>query len=134
MTAMTSINFIKKFEENCDDIVQNCEPVIIARDNGNNVVVVSQAEYYNLIKNLYACQSETGHAKMPKSIKESQFEKSERNAEYLKMLDESRAQFERGETITFTMEELEAMESDDWVPTQKVLDFMRDRIINKTKN
>lgn len=81
-----------------------------------------------LIKNLYACQSEIGHAKMPKSIKE------ERNAEYLKMLDESRVQFERGETITFTMEELEAMESDDWVPTQKVLDFMRDRIINKTKN
>ncbi len=123
MTAMTSINFIKNFEENCDDIVQNCEPVIIARDNGNNVVVVSQAEYGKLIKTLYTRQGEISHARMPKPIKESKFEKSERNAEYLKMLDESRAQFERGETITFTMEELEAMESDDWVPTQKVLDL-----------
>lgn len=41
------------------------------------------------------------------------------------MLDESQAQFERGETISFTMEELKAMESDDWQPTQKVLDFER---------
>ena len=38
--------------------------------------------------------------------------KAKRNAEYLKKLDESLAQLER------------AMESDDWVPTQKVLDWM----------
>lgn len=134
MTAMTSLNFINSFEKNCDDIVQNCEPVIITRNNGNNVVVVSQAEYSSLIKTLYTCQGKIIHAKMPKPIKESKFEKSESNSEYLKMLDESRAQFERGETITFSMEELEAMESDNWVPTQKVLDFMREHILNKTKN
>lgn len=50
--------------------------------------------------------------------------KAKRNAEYLKKLDESFAQMERGEGISFSMEELRAMESDDWVPTQKVLDWM----------
>lgn len=49
--------------------------------------------------------------------------KAKRNAEYLAMLDESRAQLERGETISFSMEELRAMEADDWTPTKKVLDF-----------
>lgn len=47
--------------------------------------------------------------------------KAKRNVECLAMIDESRAQLERGETISFSMEELRAMESDDWQPTQKVL-------------
>lgn len=51
--------------------------------------------------------------------------KAKRNADYLKKLDESFAQLERGETISFSMEELRAMESDDWVPTQKVLEWMK---------
>lgn len=46
-------------------------------------------------------------------------------AESLAMLDESQAQFERGDTISFSMEELRAMKSDDWKPMQKVLDFKR---------
>lgn len=51
--------------------------------------------------------------------------KARRNAEYLRRLDESLAQLERGETISFSMEELRAMEADDWAPTQKVLEFER---------
>ncbi len=53
-----------------------------------------------------------------------EMEKAKNNAEYLAKLDKSRAQFERGETISFTMDELEAMEAEDWKPTQKVLDFL----------
>lgn len=71
MTATTSSSFVKNFEKNCDDIVQNCEPVIIARDNGNNVVVVSQAEYDNLIENLYIRQSAHDYARLLKSIEEA---------------------------------------------------------------
>lgn len=52
-------------------------------------------------------------------------QKAKRNAEYLAMLDESQAQFERGDMISFSMEELRAMESDDWKLTQKVLGFER---------
>lgn len=78
----------------------NGEPVIVSRKNNQNVVIVSEREYNDLLK-------------------------AKRNAEYLAMLDESRAQLERGETISFSMEELKEMEADDWKPTSKVLDWMR---------
>lgn len=77
----------------------NGEPVIVSRKNNKNVVIISEHEYNALVK-------------------------AKQNAEYLSMLDESRAQLERGEIISFTMEELKAMESDNWKPTQKVLDWM----------
>lgn len=51
--------------------------------------------------------------------------KGEKNAEYLAKLHESMAQLERGETISFSMEELRAMEADDWKPTPKVLEWMQ---------
>lgn len=77
----------------------NGEHVIVSRKNNKNVVIISEHEYNELMK-------------------------AKQNAEYLSMLDESQAQLERGETISFTMEELKAMESDNWKPTQKVLDWM----------
>jgi hypothetical protein len=40
------------------------------------------------------------------------------------MLDESFKQLKEGKTISFSLEELQAMESDDWKPTKKVLDFI----------
>ena len=45
-------------------------------------------------------------------------------AEYLAKLDRSYKQLENGETISFSMEELRAMESDEWEPTEKVLNWM----------
>ena len=72
------------------------EPML---DNTQQLVVISKQDYLEM-------------------------EKAKKNAEYLKMLDESYAQLERGETISCTMDELEAMTSDDWVPTQKVKDFL----------
>ena len=55
--------------------------------------------------------------------------KAKRNAEYLAKLDESQEQLKNGQTISFTMEELKAMESENWKPTQKIIDF-----ITRTKN
>ena len=49
--------------------------------------------------------------------------KAKRNAEYLAMIDKSVEQMEQGETISFTMDELIAMESEDWKPTEKILEF-----------
>lgn len=82
------------------DMAFDGEPVIVSRKENKNVVIVSEREYNELMK-------------------------AKRNAEYLAMIDESRAQLERGDTISFSIEELRAMESDDWKPTQKVLDFER---------
>ena len=43
--------------------------------------------------------------------------KDRKNAEYLAKLDRSREQAERGETISFSIDELKEMEKDDWKPT-----------------
>lgn len=75
------------------------EPVVIARPKNENVVMVSEKDYNELMK-------------------------SKQNAEYLELLDRSREQLEKKQTISFSMDELRAMESDDWKPTQKIKDFM----------
>lgn len=58
-------------------------------------------------------------------------EKAKYNAEYLAKIDESLKNHKNGDTITFTMEELIEMESDDWKPTEKVLEFERKHNIQK---
>lgn len=99
MLAVKSANVRDNFKEWCDKISMG-ETVVVSRPRNENIYMISEAEYNAL-------------------------QKAKRNAEYLAMLDESRAQLERGDTISFSMEELRAMESDDWKPTKKVLDFER---------
>lgn len=43
---------------------------------------------------------------------------------YLERLDRSYEQLKNNQTITFSLDELRDMESDDWKPTQKIKDFM----------
>lgn len=86
--------------DNCHRQVINGETIIVTSPDQENVIIVSEKDYNEMLK-------------------------AKRNAEYLAMLDESMAQFENGDTISFSMDELLAMESDDWKPTQKVLDFER---------
>ena len=82
------------------DLAFDGEPVIVSRKENRNVVIISEAEYNELVK-------------------------AKRNEEYLVKLDESFKQFEEGKTISFRMEELRDMESEDWKPTSKVLDWMK---------
>lgn len=81
------------------DIAFSGEPVIVSRKQNKNVVVISESEYNEL-------------------------QRAKRNAEYLKRLNESMAQANEGNTITLSLDELQAMESDDWKTSQKMLDFM----------
>lgn len=99
MLAVKSVNVRDNFKEWCDKISMG-ETVVISRPRNENIYMINETEYNEL-------------------------QKAKKNAEYLTMLDESRAQLERGETISFSMEELRAMEADDWKPTKKVLDFER---------
>jgi antitoxin YefM len=71
------------------DIAFSGEPVIVSRKQNKNVVVISESEYNEL-------------------------QRAKRNAEYLKRLNESMAQANEGNTITLSLDELQAMESDDW--------------------
>ena len=75
------------------------ELVVIARPKNENVVMLSEKDYSDLIK-------------------------AKQNAQYLEQLDRSYEQLMKNQTITLSMNDLRDMESDDWKPTQKVKDFM----------
>ena len=84
MLAVKSANVRDNFKEWCDKISMG-ETVVVSRPQNKNIYMISEAEYNAL-------------------------QKAKRNIEYMSMIDESIAQFERGETITLTMDELKAME------------------------
>lgn len=98
MLAVKSMDVRENFKEWCNKVISG-ETLIVSRPKNENVVIVSEKEYNEMAK-------------------------AKRNAEYLKQLDHSFAQLEQGKTISFSMEELRAMESDDWEPTEKVLNWM----------
>lgn len=81
------------------DMAFGGEPVVVSRKQNKNVVVISEQEYNDL-------------------------QKAKQNAEYLAKLNHSFTQLERGETISFSLEELKEMESDSWKPSQKIMEFM----------
>lgn len=97
MLAVKSVNVRDNFKEWCDKISMG-ETVVISRPRNENIYMINETEYNEL-------------------------QKAKRNAEYLAMLDKSEEQFQKGDTITFTLEELKEMESDDWKPTKKILEF-----------
>lgn len=99
MIAVRSMDVQDNFKNFCDKVFQG-ETLIVYRPKNENIVMLSEQEYNNMLK-------------------------AKRNAEYLSMLNESKRQLEEGKTISFTIEELEAMESDDWKPTPKVLEWLK---------
>jgi antitoxin YefM len=98
MLAVKSMDVRDNFKAFCDKVFRG-ETLIVSRPKNENIVMVSESEYNEL-------------------------QKVKRNAEYQSKLDESFKQLEDGKTISFSMDELREMESDDWKPTKKVLDFM----------
>ena len=81
------------------DLAFGGETVVVSRKQNKNVVVISEKEYNEL-------------------------QKAKRNAEYLAKLDRSAEQLEEGNTISLSLDEMKEMESDDWKPTRKIIDFM----------
>lgn len=108
MLAVKSMDVREHFKEWCNKVIGG-ETLIVSRPKNENVVIVSEKEYNDL-------------------------QKAKQNAEYLEKLDRSLAQLEHGKTISFTMEELRAMESDDWTPTQKVVGFIKKMSAEKRAN
>ena len=98
MLAIKSMDLRDNLKTLCDKVFHG-ETIIISRPKNENVVMLSEKEYNEMLK-------------------------AKRNAEYLAKIDESLKQLEQGKTISFSMDELVEMEEDDWKPTQKVIDFM----------
>lgn len=71
MLATTANNIVKDFDKTCDSVIENCEPIIIARENGSNVVLVSQADYNNMLENIYIRKSKANYSRLLESIEEA---------------------------------------------------------------
>ncbi|MCI8396471.1 MAG: type II toxin-antitoxin system Phd/YefM family antitoxin [Clostridia bacterium] len=87
MLAVNYSTIRKNLKNYCDEATDNNEIVIVTRKDEKNVVLMS-LEQYNLVM------------------------KALRNAEYLRKIDKSIEQVEKGKIITKTIEELEAMENE----------------------
>lgn len=53
MIARNFSNVRQRFKYYCDRATKNCETIIITRERGDNVVMISETEYNNLLENLY---------------------------------------------------------------------------------
>ncbi len=60
-------NDLKKF---CDTANKDFETIIVTRKSGGNVVLLSEAEYNNLMENLYIRSNPEYYKKLLKSIDE----------------------------------------------------------------
>lgn len=107
MIATKPIDLRAKLKDYLDSAFSG-ETVIVSRKNNQNVVIVSEREYNELMK-------------------------AKRNAEYMAKIDESLENHARGDTISFTMEELKAMEADDWKPSERILEFERKHGIQRNE-
>lgn len=84
MLAVRSMDVRENFKTLCDKVF-NGETLIISRPKNENVVMLSETEYNEIMK-------------------------AKRNAEYLAVLDKSIAEAERGGFVTKTIAELETYE------------------------
>ena len=91
---MIAVNYStarENFKKYCDTAVRDFETIIVTRKQGENVVIISESEYNNILENLHI-----------RSNKE----------DYQRLLD-SIADLKEGRNIIIkTMDELEAMEDE----------------------
>ena len=85
MLAVKSMDVRDNFKAFCDKVFGG-ETLIISRPKNENIVMMSEVEYNEIMK-------------------------AKRNAEYLAMLDKSMAEAEAGGFVTKTLDELEDYES-----------------------
>ncbi len=83
MLVVKSMNVRENFKEWCNKVIAG-ETIIVSRPKNKNVVIISEAEYNEMMK-------------------------AKRNADYLAMLDKSMQEAKEGGFIVKTIEELEAM-------------------------
>lgn len=65
----------QNFKEYCDKASKDFETIIITRERGDNVVMLSEAEYNNLLENLYVRRNPRYYNELIQSIE--QLEKDE---------------------------------------------------------
>lgn len=88
MLAVNYSTIRNHLKDYCDKVTDDYETVIVTRKDEKNVVIISLAEYNNMMENLFIMSNKKNYDR----------------------LIESRQQIERGSVVSKTMTELEAME------------------------
>ena len=68
MIAVNYSNARDNFKKFCDAAVHDFETIIVTRKQGENVVIMSEAEYNNLMENLYVRSNKEDYQRLLKSI------------------------------------------------------------------
>ena len=71
MIATTEINVTQNFDEICNSVIENCEPIIVTRNNNENIVLISQAEYNNLLENIYVRKDTANYKRILESMNQA---------------------------------------------------------------
>lgn len=71
MISKDIFNVIENFDEICDKIVQNGEPITVTCKDDNNIVIISQTDYNNLLENIYLAQSPANYMRLLESINQA---------------------------------------------------------------
>lgn len=72
MIATNFSNVRNNFKKVCDKVVQDADIAIITRKNNENVVLMSQAQYDNLMENLYIRDSRANYERLKESIRQAE--------------------------------------------------------------
>ncbi|WP_343208207.1 type II toxin-antitoxin system prevent-host-death family antitoxin [Anaerolentibacter hominis] len=75
MIATNFSNVRNNFKKVCDRVVQDSEIAIITRKNDENVVLMSQAQYDNLMENLYIRDSKANYEWLKESMQQAEDKK-----------------------------------------------------------
>lgn len=85
MIAIKATEMRDNFRTYCDRVAKEKETIIVTRKDNQNVVVISESEYNDMLK-------------------------AARNAEYLAMIDKSMGELERGSFVIKSLDELKELE------------------------
>lgn len=72
MIATNFSNVRNNFKKVCDKVVQDADIAIITRKNNENVVLMSQTQYDNLMENLYIRDSRANYERLKESIQQAE--------------------------------------------------------------
>ena len=70
---MIAVNYStarQNFREYCDKTVNDFETIIITRERGENVVLISETDYNNMLENLYVRSDPKDYTELLESIRQ----------------------------------------------------------------
>ena len=70
MIAVNYSNARDNFKKYCDAAVRDFETIIVTRKHDENVVIMSEAEYNNLMENLYVRDNKEDYRRLIESIEQ----------------------------------------------------------------